>query len=310
MIEFAYRSGVDLDARPYRAFIAIAETGSFSRAARMLHVSQPALSAQLKEFERRLGFPLFVRSSRKVSLTNEGALFLDRARRLVTETEWANNAARELASNQLRIGSAHHTGAIAERNHAIDNFILAFPGVALRILRRSPAQLYEDLEHNRIDLAITLEFDDPAHAAPANPRFQRWTIASRALKLAVPVDHPLAAEAELSPHALKGMAIGTIDRSHGVAVAEGVARLLVQTGAQPLTLPEGDAQAVLRQCAQLGRCAIDLGWFGSTPSSMRSIAVTGWEARTSLVALANPGHRREGAESFLDGLPTPATSLL
>ena len=148
--------GMDLDARPHRAFIAIAETGSFSRAAAMLHISQPALSAQLKEFERRLGFRLLDRTSRKVSLTIEGRLFLDRSRRLVRETEWANNAARDIRNNQLRVGTAHYTAEIAERNRIIDDFVAGEPDVPLRVMRRSAEQLRDDLDRGDIDVAITL----------------------------------------------------------------------------------------------------------------------------------------------------------
>ncbi|MGE0829627.1 MAG: LysR family transcriptional regulator, partial [Hyphomonadaceae bacterium] len=90
---------MDLDARPYRFFVAVAELGSFSRAAEAMHISQPALSAQIHELERRLGFSLFARTSRRVELTAQGALFLDWARRLIIETDWINQAARDIRSN-------------------------------------------------------------------------------------------------------------------------------------------------------------------------------------------------------------------
>ncbi|MGJ3629559.1 hypothetical protein AB5I41_26850 [Sphingomonas sp. MMS24-JH45] len=64
-----------------------------------------------------------------------------------------------------------------------------------------------------------------------------------------------------------------IDRSHGVAVAEGVGRALLRGGATLRSLPEGDARSVARQCVLLGLCAIDLGWFDGPPgmrSQMRS----------------------------------------
>lgn len=285
---------MDLDARPYRAFVAVADTGSFSRAAQMLHVSQPALSAQIKEFERRLGFALFARTSRSVTLTAEGRLFIDRARRLVTETEWAANAAREIRTNRLRIGAAHHTADIAERNALIDGFMRDAPDVPLRVLRRSPAQLPDDLERGDIDVAILLDFaegDEPDDRGAAC-----WTIAERPIGLWVPQDHPLSAHCPVAVPvaALRDLPVGMIDRSHGVGVAEGAARLLVQAGAVSRTLPEGDARSVLRQCRQLGLCAIDLGWFG--PGGR---AVEGWTARTRLVALARPGDRREGADRFV-----------
>lgn len=300
---------MDLDARPYRAFIAIADTGSFSRAAALLHVSQPALSAQIREFERRLGFALFARTSRRVALTPEGRLFIDRARRLVTETDWANSAARDIRTNQLRIGAAHHSGDIAARNALIDDFLRDAPDVPLRVLRRSPPQLHEDLERGDVDVAILLDFAD----TPGDPVDARgasaWIVAERPLRLWIPTTHALAAHAEVPAAALHDLSVGMIDRSHGVAVAEGAGRALLQAGATLRSLPEGDARSVARQCALLGLAAIDLGWFEG-PASLRSRAVEGWTAATRLVALARPGERRDGARRFLDRLGAPLRTPL
>lgn len=296
---------MDLDARPYRAFVTVADTGSFSRAAAILHVSQPALSAQIKEFERRLGFALFVRTSRSVALTPEGRLFIDRARRLVTETDWASAAARDIRTNQLRIGAAHHTGDIAERNALIDGFLRDVPHVPLRVLRRSPPQLHDDLERGDVDVAILLDVADTAADAVDAHGASAWIVAERALRLWIPDAHPLAAADVVPAAALRDLPVGMIDRSHGVAIAEAAGRVLTQAGATLRTLPEGDVRSVARQCALLGLCAIDLGWFAGPPG-MRSRAVEGWTARTRLVALARPGDRRDGARRFLDRLGPPA----
>ena len=106
---------MDLDASPYRIFVTIADELSFTRASSLLNVSQPALSARIREFERRLGFALFFRTSRRVKLTPEGRLYLGNARRMVKEVAWASQAAREIRDNDLRIGApplyATHSGA-------------------------------------------------------------------------------------------------------------------------------------------------------------------------------------------------------
>ena len=91
---------MDLDAKPYRAFVQIADSGSFTRAAEALHISQPALSAQIRELERLLGFALFHRPNRRVLLTAEGRIFLDYARRLIMETDWINKSARDCPSSE------------------------------------------------------------------------------------------------------------------------------------------------------------------------------------------------------------------
>jgi DNA-binding transcriptional LysR family regulator len=74
----------DLDIRQLRYFVAVADELHFTRAAARLFVAQQALSREIRSLETRLGTPLFVRTTRRVTLTPEGALLLDRARALLT----------------------------------------------------------------------------------------------------------------------------------------------------------------------------------------------------------------------------------
>ncbi|MCC6775997.1 MAG: LysR family transcriptional regulator [Hyphomicrobiales bacterium] len=70
-----------------RTFAAVAEQGSFRKASTQLHLSQPALSAHIRDLEQSLGVPLFHRTTRKVQLTAEGERFLARTRRALDEIE-------------------------------------------------------------------------------------------------------------------------------------------------------------------------------------------------------------------------------
>ena len=293
---------MDLDAKPYRAFITVAETRSFSRSAELLHVSQPALSAQIREFERRLGFALFVRTSRRVELTTEGSLFLERARRLVTETEWVNHAAREIRINQLRIGAAHFTAGIPERDALIDDFVAAAPHVPVRVLHRSPAQLDDDLQRGDIDVAVALDFEADGEPPPARAGVERRVIGRRSLRLLVPAAHPLASAGQVPARALAGMDVAMIDQSHGPRIAEGVGRAVEQTGAVLTAMAERDAAALLRICARLGSSAIDLGWFGDAHGALAPVTIEEWRHRVALVVSMPDTGRRDGAERFLAGL--------
>ena len=100
---------MDLNAGPFRAFLKVAELESFTRAAEALNISQPALSASIKELERRLGFPLFERSSRRVCATREGEALLVNAKRVVIETDWLQQRVRDIRDNELRIGVQHRS---------------------------------------------------------------------------------------------------------------------------------------------------------------------------------------------------------
>src|SRR6204780_2887032 len=79
-------------------FVRAAESGSFSRAARELGLSQPSVSRIVGELEERLGTTLLLRTTRRITLTHAGALFLERAREILAELEEAEDAARGLDS--------------------------------------------------------------------------------------------------------------------------------------------------------------------------------------------------------------------
>ncbi len=91
-----------------RYFVAVADTGNFTRAAERSHISQPSLSQQVLNLEREVGHKLFHRLGRKAVLTEAGAAFLDRARRILFEVE---NAAKEL-SDHPRLGRRITVGAV------------------------------------------------------------------------------------------------------------------------------------------------------------------------------------------------------
>ncbi len=86
-----------MELRNLRYFVAAAEAENVSRAAMELHVSQPALSRQIRDLEEELGFLLFERSAKSVRLTEAGKTFLTEARAVLQRTEEAVKSARAVA---------------------------------------------------------------------------------------------------------------------------------------------------------------------------------------------------------------------
>jgi DNA-binding transcriptional LysR family regulator len=81
-----------------QVFVRAADSGSFSKAARELSLSQPSVSRIVGELEARLGVTLLLRTTRRITLTDAGALFLERAREILSQVEDAEDAARGLDS--------------------------------------------------------------------------------------------------------------------------------------------------------------------------------------------------------------------
>src|SRR5262245_40206687 len=100
-----------MDLRQLRTLVAVVEAGGVSAAARVLHISQPALSRQIREFENELDLRLFDRVGRRIVPTAAGKEILERGRRLLTEAESLRQRARALRDGQtglLRVGAPAH----------------------------------------------------------------------------------------------------------------------------------------------------------------------------------------------------------
>ena len=89
-------------------FVRAAESGSFSRAARELGLSQPSVSRIINELEARLGVTLLLRTTRRITVTEAGALFLDRAREILAEIEDAEDAARCTGGGKTLLAWSRH----------------------------------------------------------------------------------------------------------------------------------------------------------------------------------------------------------
>ncbi|MFC0377674.1 LysR family transcriptional regulator [Sphingobium indicum] len=300
---------MDLDARPYRYFVTVAEKLSFRRAAEAHNISQPALSAQIRELERRLGFPLFTRTRHNVELTAQGTLFLDNARRIILETALIGRAAEEIRRDWLRVGIAHHMAGIPERNALVDRFLAARPDNRLRIHGRAPAQLYQELADGMIEVAINLEVGGSGASRSAvetgmADEFPRIVLGRRPVALAVPPGHALHGVDAVALSQLDGCRIGSLSRAHGVRLSEVIARGLRQAGAELVNLPEGDAPALIRYAPIFGIPVISLGWFAMPEEReggrLKQVAVEGLGIETELVAIRSRRPARAAVDRFWD----------
>src|SRR4029450_11277984 len=102
-----------MDIRQLKAFVAIAESGTFTAGAQRVHVTQAAISMQIRQLENELGAKLFIRAPRRVMLTEAGEQLLQRARQILRDHDAAVDEIAELAGaerGRLRVGSASAMG--------------------------------------------------------------------------------------------------------------------------------------------------------------------------------------------------------
>ncbi len=187
-----------MELRHLKYFIAVAEEGSLTLAAeRRLHTAQPSLSRQIRDLEHELGVALLTRSSRGVELTEAGQVFLDRARLVLAQVEAAGLAARQAGKPaKPRFALGFLTGQEMDwLPQAMSLLNDQLPSIDVTVSSQYSPQLAEALAEGRLDLAFMRR-----EAGRPNLVFQ--TVASEPLIVALPSDHPLAAQERIHPEAL------------------------------------------------------------------------------------------------------------
>src|SRR5471030_290914 len=132
--------GGAMELRHLRYFLAVAEEKHFGRAAERLHIVQPALSMQIRALEEELGGPLFVRTSRRVDLTEAGHLLLAQARSTLAQVEHAKLTVQRVIRGELgsiRLGFAGNAVFSGKLMRDLRAFHKAYPDVEL-IVREIP----------------------------------------------------------------------------------------------------------------------------------------------------------------------------
>ncbi|TCP57252.1 DNA-binding transcriptional LysR family regulator [Tamaricihabitans halophyticus] len=177
-----------MELRHLRAFVAVAEELSFSRAAARLNISQPPLSQQIKRLEREIGVPLLSRTTRSVSLTAAGEVFLHEVRAALAGLQDATKAAHRAAAGQLgtvRLGFSGPTSYQALLTIA-RTFREHRPDVRLEIV----GPLYGG---ELVTKLIARETDAGLLRLPvAAPGTRVRELARHPLVAALPAEHPLA----------------------------------------------------------------------------------------------------------------------
>ena len=147
----------NIDTSLLRSFVAVAETGSMTTAAKQLHLTQAAVSQQIKRLEELFDRPLFEREQRRLALTSSGGMLLAKAPRLLAMNDeiWATMTAPEFVG-EVRLGVPGDIIS-AYIPPILKSFDKAWPDVRVFIVAGVTIDLQEQLKNGTIDLCLTTE---------------------------------------------------------------------------------------------------------------------------------------------------------
>ncbi|MDE5985549.1 MAG: LysR family transcriptional regulator [Eubacterium sp.] len=171
-----------MEIRVLEYFLAVAREQSFSKAAETLHLTQPTLSRQLKELENELGKQLFIRSSKKISLTDDGMILRKRAEEIIdlvhkTENEITNDS--EQISGDIYIG-AGETDGVRLLAKAYKNILESNPDIRLHISSGDSLDVLYDLDKGLVDFGLILgEIDTVKYDYVELPCVDTWGVLMR-----------------------------------------------------------------------------------------------------------------------------------
>jgi DNA-binding transcriptional LysR family regulator len=175
-----------MDIARLRSFVALADRLHFGQTARLVHLSQPALSKQIRFLEQEVGAPLFDRDRHGVRLTNVGAILAGEARELVRQADAVLERARRAARGEigrLSIGFGFSTLALVPR--VVSRFRQERPHVEISLRDMSTSDQNEALAAGRLDVGFV--------RLPAGEGLRSLPVLKERLVLALPASHPRAA---------------------------------------------------------------------------------------------------------------------
>ena len=145
-----------VEIRHLRYFLAVAEAGSFSRAADRLGISQPSVSQQMRDLETGLRVALFQRRGKKILLTPRGLIFQEHARAILRQLE---NFLQELSREPGQLRGTLHVGVVPVLNvplmpHLTGVFAASHPGINLIVEEISSTEIETALEEGRMDVGL------------------------------------------------------------------------------------------------------------------------------------------------------------
>lgn len=285
--------------RALQCLMAIAEHGSYTRAAEALHVSQPSLSQQIKQLEMSLSLPLLVRSKRTVRLTDAGEVYLRYARRAYSELSAGTRAVQEvqdLSRGSLCLGWTPITDYLT--CSLLQEFHRLYPGITLSTLEMPTDEIETAVVESHIDIGIA--FSTPAVTRTASDDLQKDILFEEPLCVAVGGAHAMRANkpAQLSAAALAEESLILLNTDF--ALRQQVAQYCAHHNVVPHVAIETDSLSVIIEIVHTSTLATVLpSGILQTQSGLYPVALTPALPNQSVTIISgNNGYQSPASLAF------------
>ena len=281
---------VNFDLRQLEYFLAVAEGMNISQAAKKLRITQPALSRQIRAFEESLGWSLFERGKKSISLTREGAIVVEEGRKILRSVELGmKRMVQEIDGAELRVGYAPSLASdLIEK--AMAYFTQRFPRVRVSWSDSSSQEMWTGVKKGSLDLILEVASSDPAI---------RWEpLKQRQFRIAVPPNHPFAKKRFLKPEHLNGERLLLLSRHDYPGYWEQVTEYFYSHQIDAKVAGEFDGISSLKMGVEAG---LGLAFVAGTPPGMTTLKLKP-EPKPICVALGYLANRKlsEWEQGFIE----------
>lgn len=187
-------------------FQAVCRYENFTKASERLHVSQPAISAAMKDLERECGVPLFVRDKNSLRITDEGQVLLEEVRLILEQYERLNHIVTDLSLSRkyIRVGLSTLSGNQVYPE-ILKQYREQYPDIQVMSIEESTKRQFELLDRGLLDVVITIRRrEDLADEKRFNAEYGHWPMKQTDQVFCVGKENPLAAKGHVTFEEIAG----------------------------------------------------------------------------------------------------------
>src|SRR5580658_4416137 len=285
-----------MELRQIRSFLSVAETLHFGRTAELIHLSQPALSLQIRALEEEVGVRLFERNRRKTTLTAAGLAFRDDAARVVSQLDQAIRRARLAADGKLgllRIGFISTAG-----NEIVPNLVRRFressPEVVFTLLNILTADQIQMLSAGSLDIGfIRLPIGE-------HPELEVVEVHREPFVVVTPLSHKLATRKRVALHELSGQDFVMYERSYAPGFHDLIFGMLRDAGVIPNVCQTAGQMPTLISLVDsgMGISILPASAVKHSGASVAACEITGKIAMSEIAIAVNKENRASVVDNF------------